>query len=160
MSSHSRHGRRAAEAAASEAAALRERRIRMAAFALVAATTLGIGAYLAGGVFLGPRGSTTVAAAIPMRISMAGFDPAVITARPGETVTLDWWNTDGAAHLEGGVHTLVSDELGLRLELPAQSRRTVTISAPMAPGDYDFWCDSCCGGQASPSMHGRLRVET
>jgi plastocyanin len=159
MSARGLAARRAAELAAHDAGERRSRRLRGAAFAIVALVVLGVGGYLAGSVFLGPRGTTDVAAATPMRISMAGFDPAVIRAKPGETVTLDWWNTDGAMHLQGGVHTLVSDTLRVRLELPAESRRTVTLTAPMAPGDYDFWCDSCCGGRESPTMHGTLRVE-
>jgi plastocyanin len=132
---------------------------RVIAFAMVAVLIVGTGAYLAGSVFLGQRDKTTVTGAIPMRISMAGYDPAVLHARPGQTVTIDWWNTDGAMHLEGGVHTLVSDTLAIRYELPAESRRTITITAPTKPGDYDFWCDSCCGGKESPAMHGTLRVE-
>jgi plastocyanin len=160
MSTRARGARQAAEAAAREAAERRSRLLRTAAFAVVALVVLGVGGYLAGSVFLGPRGTTDVAAATPMRVSMAGFDPAVIRAKPGETVTLDWWNTDGAIHLQGGVHTLVSEALGVRLELLAESRKTVTLTAPMAPGDYDFWCDSCCGGRASPTMHGTLRVES
>lgn len=132
---------------------------RAIAFVLVAVVIIGGGAYLAGRVFLGQRGTTTVAEAIPTRISMEGFDPKVITAKPGQTVTLDWWNTDGAMHLQGGVHTMVSESLGIRLELPAESRKTVTITAPSSAGDYDFWCDSCCGGRDSPTMHGTLRVE-
>jgi plastocyanin len=150
--------RQAAEAAAREAAERRSRQLRGAAFIVVAVVVLAVGGYLAGSVFFGQRGTTQVAAAIPMRVSMAGFDPAVIDAKPGETVTLDWWNTDGAPHLQGGVHTLVSDALDVRLELPAQSRRTITLAAPTEPGDYDFWCDSCCGGKESPAMHGVLRV--
>ena len=159
MTAPSRRARMAAEAGAREAAERRSQRLRGAAFGLVAVAVLAVGVYLAGGVFLGQRGTTQVAAALPMRVSMAGFDPAVIRAKPGEAVTLDWWNTDGAMHLQGGVHTLVSDSLGIRLELAAQSRKTITLTAPAAPGDYDFWCDSCCGGKASPTMHGTLRVE-
>lgn len=154
----SRRARLAAQEAAQREARQRSRLLGGAAFVVIAFIVLGAGAYLAGGVFLGQRGSTNVASAIPMRISMAGFDPAVINAKPGQTVTLDWWNTDGAMHLTNGVHTMVSDTLGIRLELPAESRKTVTVTAPMAPGDYDFWCDSCCGGRDSPTMHGTLRV--
>ncbi len=132
--------------------------VRLVGFVLVAAVILGGGVYLATSVFLGQRGATTVAGALPVRISMDGFDPKVIDAKPGQTVTLDWWNTDGAMHLQNGVHTLVSDALNVRLELPAESRRTVTITAPTTPGDYDFWCDSCCGGKDSPTMHGTLHV--
>lgn len=159
MSARSHRSRAATEVAAREAAERRSRWLRTATFGLVAVAVLGLGVYLAGGVFVGPRQTTQMAAAVPMRISMAGFDPAVIHARPGETVMLDWWNTDGAIHLVNAVHTLVSDSLGVRLELAAQSRRTITLTAPAAPGDYDFWCDSCCGGKDSPTMHGILRVE-
>lgn len=134
------------------------RALRGVAFFLVAGAILAGGVYLAGNVFTAQRDQSTTADAISMRISMAGFDPAVLEAEPGEVLTLDWWNTDGAIHLEDGVHTLVSDELGIRYELPAQARRTITIAAPTKPGDYDFWCDSCCGGEASPTMHATLRV--
>jgi plastocyanin len=153
------HSRRAQNIEAQLTADRRARRIRGAAFGLVVIAVLGAGVYLAGSVFMGQRGTTTVAAAMPMRISMAGFEPTVIDAKPGETLTLDWWNTDGAMHLTGGVHTLVSETLGVRLELPAESRKTVTITAPMAAGDYDFWCDSCCGGKDNDGMHGTLHVE-
>jgi cytochrome c oxidase subunit 2 len=142
----------------SVAAAPKPTRIRAIAFGLVAVAILGTGIYLAGSVFLGQRDRTTDGA-ISMRISMSGFDPSVLDAKPGQTLTIDWWNTDGAMHLQGGVHTLVSDTLGVRLELPAQSRKTITLTAPMTPGDYDFWCDSCCGAKDSPDMHGTLRVQ-
>jgi hypothetical protein len=155
------HGnsRRAQNIAAQEAADRRGRRLRAAAFGGIAVLVLGAGIYLAGSVFLGQRGTTNVADAMPMRISMSGFDPKVIHANPGETVTLDWWNTDGAMHLTDGVHTLVSETLAIRLKLPAESRKTVTLTAPTAVGDYDFWCDSCCGGKDNPAMHGTLHVE-
>jgi cytochrome c oxidase subunit 2 len=153
------HSRRAQNIEAHLAAERRSRRIRGVVFGVIVVAVLGAGVYMASSVFVGQRGTTTVAAALPMRVSMAGFDPATIHAKPGETITLDWWNTDGAIHLTGGVHTLVSDTLGVRLALPAESRKTVTITAPTAVGDYDFWCDSCCGGKDNPGMHGTLRVE-
>jgi len=131
---------------------------RIAGFAMVAVLVLGAGIYLAGSVFLGQRGQTHVTGAVPMRISMSGFDPRTIDAKPGQVITLDWWNTDAAMHLQGGVHTLVSDALHVRYALPAESRETITLTAPAAPGDYDFWCDSCCGGKGSPDMHGTLHV--
>jgi cytochrome c oxidase subunit II len=136
----------------------RPSKLRVAAFLLVAAAILGGGVYLAGSVFIGQRDKTSVAGAISMRISMDGFDPGTLEAKQGQTLTLDWWNEDASMHLENGVHTLVSDTMNLHLELAAQSRKTVTITAPMAPGDYDFWCDSCCGGKDNPKMHGKLHV--
>jgi hypothetical protein len=112
---------------------------------------------LAFGDFLGrPDADTT--GATPVRMSMAGFEPQIITARAGTDLQIELWTTDAAVHLEGGVHTMISDELGIYEELPAESRRTVTIHMPMTPGDYDIYCDTCCGGKGSPSMHGTLRV--
>ena len=137
----------------------RPSKLRVAAFLAVAAIVIGGGVYLAGSVFMGQRDKTNVAGAIAVGISMDGFDPSTLDAKPGQTLTLDWWNQDAPMHLTNGVHTLVSDLLGVRLELPAQSRKTVTLTAPTVPGDYDFWCDSCCGGRDNPKMHGKLHVE-
>jgi cytochrome c oxidase subunit 2 len=137
----------------------RPSKLRVAAFLAIAAVVIGAGVYFAGGVFLGQREKTNVAGAITMRISMDGFTPNVLDAKPGETLTLDWWNEDAPMHLTDGVHTLVSDTLNVRLELPAQSRKTVHLTAPNTPGDYDFWCDSCCGGKDNQQMHAKLHVE-
>ena len=134
-------------------------KLRVLVFLVVAVAILGGGAYLAGSVFMGQRDKSSTPGAFAMRVSMDGFDPKVIDAKPGETLTIDWWNTDGAMHLTDGVHTLVSDSLNVRLELPADSRKTVTLDAPTATGDYDFWCDSCCGGKDNPQMHAKLHVE-
>ena len=123
---------------------------------VIAVTVLGAGLMIGFGDFFGrPTASGNV---ISMRISMAGYNPNLLEAAPGETLAIDWWNTDGAMHLSGGMHTMVVPELGIREELPAQSRKMIQVTAPMTPGDYDFYCDSCCGGEASPTMHGTLRV--
>jgi plastocyanin len=132
-------------------------RWRGIAFGSVAVAVLLVGGVLAFGDFVGrPDG---MAEATPVRMSMAGFEPQVIHARAGEELALELWTTDAAPHLEGGVHTLISDELGIHEELPAESRRTVALQMPTVPGTYDIYCDTCCGGKDSPSMHGRLHVE-
>ena len=33
----------------------------------------------------------------------------------------------------------------------------VTIPAA-APGDYAFYCDTCCGGKENPTMQGVLKI--
>ncbi len=134
-------------------------KLRVVAFLVIAAVVIGGGAYLAGNVFMGQRDKTNVSGAITMGISMDGFNPNVLKAKAGQTLTLDWWNDDAPMHLTGGVHTMISDKLSVRFELPAQSRKTIQLVAPMAPGDYDFWCDSCCGGKDNPKMHATLHVE-
>jgi hypothetical protein len=130
---------------------------RYAAGAGVVVLVLGAGLVLGFGDFLG-RPNAASASVLPVRMSMAGFDPPIITATAGANLEIELWTTDAAPHLEGGVHTLISDELGIYLELPAESRRTVTIPVPAVPGDYDIYCDTCCGGKSSPTMHGILRV--
>jgi heme/copper-type cytochrome/quinol oxidase subunit 2 len=59
---------------------------------------------------------------------------------------------------------MISDELGIYEELVAagpagESRRVVEIETPASPGVYDIYCDTCCGGRDSPTMHGKLVVE-
>lgn len=132
---------------------------RVIAFLLVAAVILGGGTYLAASVFIGQRGTTAVAGAVPVRLSMAGFDPKVINAKAGQTVNLDFWNTDNAMHLDGGgVHTFIMDSQHIYVKIPAEARLAYSFTAPTTPGDYDFYCNTCCGGKASPTMHGTLHV--
>lgn len=153
------HSPRARNVAAQHRAEIRGRRLRALAFGGVVVAVLAAGVYLAGSDLLGQRDRTDIAGAITMRSSMAGFDPNVINARAGETVTIDWWNTDNAMHLDGGgMHSFISPELGLDERLPAESRRTLSFTAPATPGSYDFYCDTCCGGKASPTMHGTIVV--
>jgi len=126
--------------------------------AVVVAGVLGIGVFFGFSDFFG-RPDAATAAAMPVRMSMAGFGPQVITGKVGEALEVELWTTDAAVHLQGGVHTLISDELGIYEELPAESRRTVTLQMPATPGEYDIYCDTCCGGKESPTMHGTLLVE-
>ena len=130
---------------------------RKLAFGGLVVAVLAVGAALAFGDFLDRP--TTDSGAIDVQSSMAGFTPSVITVKAGAQVALHWWTDDAAIHLQGGVHTMVSDELGLREELAAESERTVSWTAPNRPGTYDVWCDTCCGGKDSPTMHGKIVIE-
>ena len=78
--------------------------------------------------------------AIASRARMAGFAPGEIQVKAGQTVDARLWTNDAAPHLQGGVHTMISDELGIYEELPAagpsgESRRVVAFTAPTTPGD-------------------------
>ena len=150
------HSPKARNIAAQRAAERREQRLRIAAFGAVAVAVLGVGGYLAFGDFL--ERAPVAPGAIGVQSSMAGFTPSEIRVTAGETATLDWWTDDSAIHLEGGVHTLISPGLGLYETLPAESHRTVSFDAPDAPGTYDVYCDTCCGGKDSPTMHGTIVV--
>jgi cytochrome c oxidase subunit 2 len=142
----------------------RNARMRTVAFGVIAVAVLGAGVYLAAGDLFGQRGTATTASATTVRMSMAGFEPGEIRVPAGQTLALELWTTDAAPHLQGGVHTMISDELGIYEELPAagptgESRRVVQIETPSTPGAYDIYCDTCCGGKDSPTMHGKLIVE-
>lgn len=132
-------------------------RARPFIFIAIVVGVLTIGGYLAFGDFL--NRPAAAAGTIDVQSSMAGFTPSEIRVTAGETVTLDWWTQDAAVHLEGGVHTMVSPDLGLNEALPAESRVAVTWQVPDKPGTYDVYCDSCCGGKDSPAMHGKIVVE-
>jgi plastocyanin len=139
-------------------------RVRQSAFVLIVVAVLAGGVYLAAGDLFGQRGAASTADAIPVRLSMAGFTPAEVRVPAGQQVALELWTTDAAPHLDGGVHTMISDELGIYEELAAagptgESRRVVEFTAPATPGAYDIYCNTCCGGKDSPTMHGKLIVE-
>jgi plastocyanin len=140
--------------------ASRDAFLKKATFGGVVVAVLAIGGFLAFGDFFA-RGSSggTGSGAIDVQSSMAGFTPSEIRVKAGETVTLRWWTQDAAIHLENGVHTMVAPDLALREELPAESTRLVTWTVPDKPGTYDVYCESCCGGKDSPTMHGKIVVE-
>jgi plastocyanin len=149
--------------AAERAARRRRERIGKVAFGGVITIVLAIGGYLAFGDFLG-RSAAPAAGAISVQASMAGFTPSEIHVTAGQAVTLDFWTQDNPVHLRDGVHTMISEQLGLHAELPGAtaagtSRTPVAFTAPMTPGTYDMYCDTCCGGKSSPTMHGKVVVD-
>jgi plastocyanin len=130
---------------------------RRVAFGAIVAVVLAAGGYLAFGDFLDrPTGT---AGTIDVQSSMAGFTPSEIRVTAGTTATLDWWTDDAAVHLQDGVHTMVAPELGLNEALPAEGRRMVVWQVPDRPGTYDVYCETCCGGKDSPTMHGKIVIE-
>ena len=144
---------------AERARAARADMVRKLAFGAIVVAVLAIGSYLAFGDFLRRPSDAAASGVIDVQSSMAGFTPSEIHVTAGKTVTFKWWTQDAAPHLSGGVHTMVSPDLGLREELPAESTRMLTWTVPDKPGTYDVWCESCCGGKDAPQMHGRIVVE-
>src|SRR5678815_5390665 len=110
-------------------------RVKPWIFGGIVVTVLAVGGFLAFGDFLNRPGGAS--GTINVQSSMAGFTPSVITVKAGDTVTLDWWTQDAAVHLQGGVHTMISPELGLNEQLPAEGRRSVAWTVPNRPGTYD-----------------------
>ena len=151
-------GRRQARAA-ERARAARNARLRKLAFGGIVVAVLVVGSYLAFGDFLRRPSDSAASGVIDVQSSMAGFTPSEIHVKAGATVTFKWWTQDAAPHLTGGVHTMISPDLGLSEALPAESTRLVTWTVPNKPGTYDVWCESCCGGKDAPQMHGKIVVE-
>ena len=137
----------------------RQATVRKLAFGATVVAVLAIGSVLAFGDFFDRPTAGATAGVIDVQSSMAGFTPSEIRVKAGETATMNWWTDDAAVHLQGGVHTMVAPDLGLYEELPAEGNRTVVWQVPDTPGTYDVYCDSCCGGKDSPTMHGRIVVE-
>ncbi len=132
-------------------------RLRAALFAVIVFGVLAVGALLAFGDFF--NRPAAAGGAIDVQSSMAGFTPSEIHVTAGSTATFDWWTQDASMHLQGGVHTMIAPELGLYETLSAESRRSVTWQVPDKPGTYDVYCDTCCGGKDSPTMHGSIVIE-
>lgn len=149
--------RRAARDLARQRSAQSQQRLRLLGFGAVIVAVLAVGGFLAFGDFF-DRPAAEVGT-IDVQSSMAGFTPSVIKVKAGTTASISWWTDDAAAHLDGGVHTMIAPELGLNEELRAESRRVIRWQVPDMPGTYDVYCDSCCGGKDSPQMHGTIVIE-
>ncbi len=99
--------------------------------------------------------------AIKMTITMAGFEPNVIKAKAGQPVTINLINPDNSHHTDGGgVHNFILENAGLskvNITIRPESQDVFTFT-PTLPGEYHWYCDSCCGGRENPNMHGTLIV--
>ena len=131
-------------------------RLRLAVFAVLALAVAGGAAYS-----LWPRDlatSDTGAVDLTLRIEMAGFTPASLTAPAGRPLRVRIVNPDNAHHSDGGgVHGFTVVALGVDARIQPETTSVVTIPAAQ-PGDYAFYCDTCCGGKENPSMQGVLQI--
>lgn len=85
---------------------------------------------------------------INMKSGSFYFEPSVISAAPGEVMTMTFEDKDGH-------HTFVIDEIGLHEEI--SSGKVITFTAPQTPGRYSFYCD--IGAHRALGMEGVLVVE-
>lgn len=132
------------------------RRPGVTAYWIVAASILGMAGLLLFGFY--QRSTSTAETAVPVRISMSGFSPDVLKAKVGQPVQIELINLDHSGHTDGGGwHNFVVERLGVA-EKVAPLKRTLITFTPSEPGEYDFYCDICCGGKDNPYMHGRLIV--
>ncbi len=137
--------------------ATRSRAARTALFVAIAAGTITAAGYLA---FLKPRvgESDAPAGTIPLRITMSGFSPDRLQAAAGEPINVTLVNPDNSHHPDGGGwHSFVLEALSVSVRVPPESTKTFVIPAA-EPGEYRWYCDVCCGGNANPSMWGTFVV--
>ena len=131
-------------------------RVRLAVFAVLALAIAGGAAYA-----LWPRDLATADAApvdLTLRIDMGGFTPPDLSAPAGRPVRVRIVNPDNSHHTDGGgVHGFTVQSLGIDARIRPETTAVVTIPAA-APGDYPFYCDTCCGGKENPSMQGVLKI--
>ncbi|WP_394237595.1 cupredoxin domain-containing protein [Niallia oryzisoli] len=93
-----------------------------------------------------------------VEVSMAGFSPTTIQAKAGEEITIQLINPDNSAHSDGGGwHQFANDELDFDYKLSPESTKTITLKVDK-PGEYEFYCDICCGGRENPTMQGKLII--
>jgi len=133
------------------------RPLRVAAFGVIA---LLVGALAVGLVVSRLQGpSATDTAAVQVHASMAGFDPAALTVKAGQTVKVELTSMDSSMHSDGGGwHQFAIDALGINWKVGPESSKVFEFTAPAAAGTYSWYCDICCGGKANPSMQGKLTV--
>ncbi|MFA4957524.1 MAG: cupredoxin domain-containing protein [Candidatus Methanoperedens sp.] len=98
--------------------------------------------------------------AIKMTITMAGFEPNIIRAKAGQPVTINLINPDNSMHTDGGgIHSfkLTAGLANVNITVLPESQKVFTFT-PTQAGEYQWYCDSCCGGKENPSMLGTLIV--
>lgn len=132
-------------------------RLRIAIFAALAFAVVGGAVYA-----LWPQELATTdrdPVDVTLRIDMGGFTPPNFVAPAGRPIRVRIVNPDNSHHSDGGgVHGFTIVALGLDERVNPESTKVVTIPAA-APGDYAFYCDTCCGGKENPSMQGLLKIK-
>lgn len=107
------------------------------------------------GASMAPSGAK---ADITMRVDMGGFTPSELRVAAGQPTRLLIVNPDDSHHTDGGGwHQFAVPGLGLDIRIPPLTNMVITVPAAQ-PGEYQFWCDTCCGGKENPTMQGKLRV--
>lgn len=133
--------------------------MRALAFAGLAVAIIGLAVFLTRPRELAPVGDDLAAAVdVEVRIDMNGFAPAELRIPAGRVVRIRVVNPDSSMHTDGGgIHGFTVPGLGIDSRVQPLTKQIITIPAA-PPGDYAFWCDTCCGGKENPSMQGHIAV--
>jgi len=98
----------------------------------------------------GGGAASSVPLAVTVTTTEFKFDPATITAAPGQTINLTLKNTGSVAH------TFVLAAANVKVTVDPGKTATQTFTAPAA-GSYDFTCD--IAGHKDAGMTGKLVVK-
>ena len=132
-------------------------RLRLAIFAVLALAVVGGASHA-----LWPKTLATTDTApvdLTLRIDMGGFTPPSLTALAGRPVRVRIVNPDSGHHSDGGgIHGFTIVGLGVDARIQPETTEVLTIPAA-PPGDYAFYCDTCCGGKENPAMQGILKIK-
>ncbi len=132
-------------------------RLRLAVFAVLALAIAGGAAYA-----LWPKTlatTDTAPADLTLRVDMGGFTPPILTAQAGRPIRVRIINPDSGHHSDGGgIHGFTVPGLAIDARIQPETTQVVTILLPK-PGEYAFYCDTCCGGKENPAMQGVLRIK-
>ncbi len=117
---------------------------------------------LAGTMFVRPltRGGVAPDDATVLRISMSGWSQKIVEANSDEPLRITMVNLDNRFHTDGGGwHNFVIPRLDYEARVAPKDTETFSVDlASLPPGEYEFYCDICCGGKDNPFMQGTLRV--
>lgn len=117
---------------------------------------------LAGTLFVRPltRGAAAPGEATVLRISMSGWSQKIVEATSDEPLQITMVNLDNRFHTDGGGwHNFVVPRLDFEARVPPKGTETFAVDlGALPPGEYEFYCDICCGGKDNPFMQGTLRV--
>lgn len=137
----------------------RQQRVRSAAFIVIVIGVVGLAGYLLVSAFSRPKVEPMAGNVIDVEASMSGFDKKEIRVKVGEPITIRLTSLDNSHHTDGGgKHQWAVDELGVDVIAQPESSNYVTFT-PDKAGTYTFYCDTCCGGKANPTMNGQIIVE-
>ena len=96
---------------------------------------------------------------VTLRVDMGGFTPPNLIAPANRPVRVRIINPDSSHHSDGGgVHGFTIVALGVNALIQPESTSVITVPAA-APGEYAFYCDTCCGGKENPAMQGVLKIK-
>ncbi|MCD8501316.1 MAG: cupredoxin domain-containing protein [Bacillaceae bacterium] len=91
-------------------------------------------------------------------LTMSGFEPDVLYLEAGVEKDVKLVNMETKALVgHDMLHQYASDELGFNYLLHAGEERWITLKVD-EPGEYEVYCDTCCGGRENPYMRTKIVV--